>query len=96
MSTFQQKKLQKACQKEKDTHIIWRDKAIITPDTEMINILELLGKEFKITMIIMLKNLMNRVDHMKNQMGNFSSYKNYRKDEKKQNKTAHSYQQEKQ
>ena len=39
--------------------------------------LELSGTEFKITMVIMLKNLMEKVDNMKYQMDNASRYKNY-------------------
>lgn len=45
---------------------------------DMVKMLQLLGREFKITMFVMLKNLMNRVDNMNDQMANFNSSKNYK------------------
>lgn len=40
------------------------------PDSDETEILELLDWEFKITMIDMLKTLMEKVDNMQEQMGN--------------------------
>lgn len=48
------------------------EKAIIVPDSDMPQMLELLDGEFKIIMINVLRVLMVKVDSMQKQMGNIS------------------------
>ena len=58
------------CQKARK--IESEEKAIIVPDSDMPQMLELLDGEFKIIMINVLRALMVTVDGMQKQMGNIS------------------------
>lgn len=58
------------CQKARK--IESEEKAIIVPDSDMPQMLELLDGEFKIIMINVLRALMVKVDSMQKQMGNIS------------------------
>ena len=60
----------KVCQKARK--IESEEKAIIVPDSDMPQMLELLDGEFKIIMINVLRALMVTVDGMQKQMGNIS------------------------
>lgn len=72
MSIFQQKIACHARKKKKTKNIGWREKQSLELELHMSQMLELLGREFKISMINRLSTLMKKVDSIQKQMNNTS------------------------
>lgn len=71
MSIFQQK-IAYHDKKKKTKNIGWREKQSLELELHMSQMLDLLGREFKISMISMLSTLMKKVDSIQKQMNNTS------------------------